>query len=245
MVGKSAVEDVLEQLRQEIVEHYAVGDVLPNERELAERFGVARNTIRETMIHLEAFRLIEKTRRGAKVRKPGFDCMFEAMALHFDRSARTFAEVLDFRRIIETGAAPSMVVEATDDDIARLEEANAGLRRALTAAEAAAADFAFHLNLLRATHNSVLCRLYEAMATPLKFYLEVGKTRAPATETAMEQHAAIIDALRARDVAELTAALHRHFDHSGKVLASHRDEDTPDAPPAAPVSKTSREEFSA
>lgn len=58
MAGQTAVEDLREMLRQEIVERMQIGDLLPNERELAERFGVARNTVRETMIHLEALGLI-------------------------------------------------------------------------------------------------------------------------------------------------------------------------------------------
>lgn len=70
MAGQSAVEDIRETLRREIVERMEVGDLLPNERELAERFGVARNTVRETMIHLEAFGLIEKTRRAPASASP-------------------------------------------------------------------------------------------------------------------------------------------------------------------------------
>ncbi|MEH0072499.1 GntR family transcriptional regulator [Pannonibacter sp. Pt2-lr] len=101
MAGLSAVEDIREVLRREIVERMQVGDLLPNERDLAERFGVARNTVRETMIHLEAFGLIEKTRRGAKVRKPDFDPIFSVFAQHFDNSAKTLEDVLNFRRILK------------------------------------------------------------------------------------------------------------------------------------------------
>ncbi|HBU14375.1 MAG TPA: FadR family transcriptional regulator, partial [Gemmobacter sp.] len=39
MAGQSAVEDIREVLRREIVEQMQIGDLLPNERELAERFG--------------------------------------------------------------------------------------------------------------------------------------------------------------------------------------------------------------
>ena len=141
MAGQTAVEDLREVLRQEIVERMQIGDLLPNERELAERFGVARNTVRETMIHLEALGLIEKTRRGARVRQPDFDPIFAAFVQHFDHSAATLRNVLDFRRMVETGAAPFAAGGATPELLARMAEANARMGQAMTASEAAGHDF--------------------------------------------------------------------------------------------------------
>ncbi|MGC9449351.1 FadR/GntR family transcriptional regulator [Cereibacter johrii] len=220
MAGQSAVEDIRETLRREIVERMEVGDLLPNERELAERFGVARNTVRETMIHLEAFGLIEKTRRGARVRQPDFDPIFSVFAQHFDHSGKTLGDVLNFRRIVETGAAPLAVQGATPETLARMAEANERMVRSLTVSASAASDYDFHMAMIEATGNTVLIRMYRVLSVPLKFYLEVGKSRSLETEESNAQHMRIIEALRARDAAELTAALNAHFDHSGAVLAS-------------------------
>ncbi|AXQ95359.1 FCD domain-containing protein [Cereibacter azotoformans] len=220
MAGQSAVEDIRDMLRREIVERMQVGDLLPNERELAERFGVARNTVRETMIHLEAFGLIEKTRRGARVRQPDFDPIFSIFAQYFDHSPKTLADVLNFRRIVETGAAPLAVQGASEATLARMADANARMVRALTVSDAAAHDYDFHMAMIEATGNSVLIRMYRVLSVPLKFYLEVGKSRSPETEESNAQHMRIIEALRARDRAGLMAALNAHFDHSGAVLAS-------------------------
>ncbi|WP_118134949.1 FadR/GntR family transcriptional regulator [Oceanicella sp. SM1341] len=220
MSRKTAVGHVLELLRRDIAEHYAPGDMLPTERELAERYGVARNTMRETMIYLEAYSLIEKTQRGARVRTPGFEPMFEAFTQHFDRSLSAYREVLEFRRIVETGAAPAVAAGITDAELAALEAHNDRMASALTAHDAAEADYAFHLGLVLGARNAVVQRMYQVMSMPLKFYLEVGKTRRPDTERAHEQHARIIAAARARDAAALTEALHSHFSHSGAVLAT-------------------------
>ncbi|WP_339109996.1 FCD domain-containing protein [Thioclava sp. GXIMD4216] len=215
----TTVEGIRDILRQEIAERYEPGDMLPNERELAARFGVSRNTVRETMIHLEAFRLIEKTRRGARVRKADFDMMFAEITQFLDTSPRTFSDVLNFRRISETGAAPLMVCHVTDEILLRIREANRAIGRALTAAEAAEADYRFHMGLVEASGNSVLIHMYEVLAAPLRYYLEVGKSQKLNTDTAQTQHARIIDALAARDADALVAAMGAHFQHSGDVLA--------------------------
>jgi GntR family transcriptional repressor for pyruvate dehydrogenase complex len=216
---KSAVEEIRDILRREIAAEYRPGDLLPNERELAERFDVSRNTIRETMIHLEALTLIEKTKRGARVRAADFDMMFSEVTQFLDTSGRTFTDVLNFRRISETGAVPLMVCHVNDDILSRLRDANRQMVAALTAAEAAEADYRFHLGLVEASGNNVLIHLYRVMSVPLRYYLEVGKSHQHDTETARAQHAEIIAALALRDEIALYGAMNRHFQHSGGVLA--------------------------
>lgn len=217
---KTTVEEVRDVLRQEIAESYKPGDLLPNERELAERFDVSRNTIRETMIHLEALTIIEKTKRGARVRASDFDVMFNELTQFFDTSARTFTDVLNFRRINETGAAPLMVCHVTDELIASIRATNRRMGEALTAGEAAEADYAFHLGLVEAAGNNVLSHMYRVLSVPLKYYLEVGKSQKLDTATAQAQHDRIITALEARDAEALAAAMSDHFQHSAEVLAT-------------------------
>lgn len=219
MAGITAVDEIRETLRREIMENYTVGDYLPTERELAERFGVSRNTIRETIIHLEAFQLVRKTKRGPQVSKPDFDVMFQGFTQFFATSSQTFVDVLNFRRIVESGAVPLIIRNATSEDVEKMDAANRAMGVAMTAAASAEQDYRFHLAMIDAAHNDVLSRMYRVMSVPLRFYLEVGKSHSPATATAAEQHNRIITAVNQRGPEELTAALGAHFDHSGKTLA--------------------------
>ena len=146
--------------------------------------------------------------------------MFNELTQFFDTSARTFTDVLNFRRINETGAAQLMVCHVTDDLIARIRATNRRMGEALTASEAAQADYEFHLGLVEAAGNNVLLHMYRVLAVPLKYYLEVGKPQNLDTATAQTQHDRIIDALEARDAVALAAALSDHFQHSGTVAAA-------------------------
>lgn len=220
MAGISAVQDVRATLRREIIDQYATDDYLPNERELAERFGVARNTIRETMIHLEAFGLIEKTRRGARVCAPNFDPIFEVFTQHFDHSANRMADVLNFRRVVETGAASLCAAGVDAAILERMEEANARMATAPTVGQAAGHDYDFHFALVQAARNDVLTRMYRVMAVALRFYLEIGKSQRHDTDAAFAQHQRIVEALRAGDGPLLATHLNTHFDHSGIVFAA-------------------------
>lgn len=219
MVGTTAVDELRELLRRDIVQNFQPGDMLPNERELAERYSVARNTVRETLIHLEAFGMIEKTRRGARVRKPDFDALFGVFAQYFDSSPQTMGDVLAFRRIVETGAAALAIQNHPPEIIARMEAANARMAGALTVSEAAGHDYDFHFCIVEATGNEVLIRMYRVLSPALRYYLEVGKSHLPETEAAGIQHGRIIDALKARNAARLRQELDSHFEISGRVYA--------------------------
>lgn len=129
------------------------------------------------------------------MRTPDFGVMFQELTQFFDTSARSFTDVLNFRRINETGAAPLMVCHATDGQIAAIRAANERIGTALTAAEAAQADYDFHYGLVLAANNEVLKRMYDVLATPLRYYLEVGKTQKQDTDKSMADHDRIIDAL--------------------------------------------------
>ena len=67
-----AAEQVAESIRDTIVDgRLGAGDALPSERDLAGRFGVNRSTIREAMLRLEAWGLVE-IRQGGVTRVRDF-----------------------------------------------------------------------------------------------------------------------------------------------------------------------------
>lgn len=210
----SAVQHVLDVLKKEIQTSYKLGDILPTERELAERFGVGRNTVREAVIFLEAYQLVEKTQRGARVRKPSFEPMFHLVEDSFDASSKTAKDVLDFRRIVEFGCLSAIVDNATEEDFLAMDRANDRMDAARTVREAAQADHDFHAALLHSARNEVLSQLYTVMSPTLIYYLEIGKSNSAFNDLSTAQHRAIVQALRERSVAQAQSAVRAHFTHS-------------------------------
>ncbi|WP_322996207.1 FadR/GntR family transcriptional regulator [Castellaniella sp.] len=213
----SAVQYVLDILKKEIQSQYSPGDILPKERELAERFDVSRNTVREAMIFLEAYQLVEKTQRGARVREPSFEPMFHIFSDAFGPSSKTAQDVLSFRCIVEHGVLSDVIAHAKEADIQAMEAAIERMDRARTVREAAQADHDFHAAMVFASDNHVLQQLYKIMAETLIYYLEIGKSNADHNVKASAQHRAIVDALRARSLPAMQAAVQGHFQHSDAV----------------------------
>lgn len=218
MTRMSAVQSVVETLRTEIRQDHRPGDLLQNERLIAERLGVGRNTVREALIHLEAFGIIEKTQRGSRVCAPNIGAVFHIMDQYFDRSLKTCLDLLDFRRMIDLGALPQVIERIGDADVAVLEKYVNQVERALTAREAALADYAFHNEIVRISGNGILVKLYTVLSHTLVFYMEIGKSNPINSEKTVEDHRAIISALRDRSLDAAVEAFSKHYDYSGRSV---------------------------
>lgn len=218
MTRTSAVQSVVSTLRSEIPENYKPGDLLQNERDIAERLDVSRNTVREALIHLEAFGIIEKTQRGPRVCAPNIGAVFHVMDQYFDRSPKTCQDLLDFRRIIDLGLLPQALQNATEDDLVLLEKHVSRMERALTAREAAEADYAFHNEIVRVADNRVAMTLYTVLTHTLIFYMEIGKTSRENSERTIEDHRAIVAALRSRNLPDALRALSNHYEYSEQAV---------------------------
>jgi len=214
----TAVQSVVATLRSEIPEHYQPGDLLQNERAIAERLGVSRNTVREALIHLEAFGIVEKTQRGPRVCAPNVGAAFHIMDQYFDRSPKTCQDLLDFRRIIDLGLLPQALENATDDDLARLEKHIVRMERALTARESAEADYAFHKEIVRIADNQVAITLYTVLSHTLIFYMEIGKNSRETSARTITDHRAIVASLRARKLSDALRALSAHYEYSEQTV---------------------------
>lgn len=106
-VFETTVEQLATAIRLGV---FVDGDVLPAERELAERLGVSRNTLREAIAALRDSGLVT-TRRGRGGGTVVTYAAAQATAVPSPgmgsgpRQGAALADALDFRRVVEPGAA--------------------------------------------------------------------------------------------------------------------------------------------
>ena len=127
--GHHAFESCVEQLATSIrLGVYPLGSTLPPERDLAARLHVSRSTLREAMAALRQAGLVETTRgRGGgtvvtlKLRSPSARAAARTSAAR----RQDWLDALDFRRIVEPGAAHLAArVHLTDAARDQLEQAH-------------------------------------------------------------------------------------------------------------------------
>ncbi|WP_022675659.1 FadR/GntR family transcriptional regulator [Novosphingobium sp. B-7] len=204
-------QDVARSLVEELAAgRFPLGTRLPAERELALRFDVSRPTVREAMIALEVQGFVEvRLGSGAYVlRLPN-----EGDRPGFDVSA---FELTEARLLFEGEAAALAATQITDeeltevarlvDDIAQENNDPAGTERA---------DREFHLAIARATRNSAIYnaieQLWDLRQTSPEAALLHSKARTANVKPVVEEHCAVLDALRSRDANAARAAMRAHL----------------------------------
>ncbi|MBI2242656.1 MAG: FadR family transcriptional regulator [Nocardioides sp.] len=201
----------------------ANGDRLPSERDLCQRFGVSRVTVREALRVLEASGLVEirvGARGGAFVASPTKERLGEGLADLMALAPLTPADVTEARAVIEVGILPLVVERATEHDIAGLrhlvdEGYDALSRDAYTMTLSAS----FHVAVAACAHNPAIETLVQSFHRPMLLSLRQAQIVAPAMgRRGTEEHAALVDAIEQRDVAAATAVMTTHLDRTAGLV---------------------------
>jgi len=197
---ESAVRQLVRELRDMIAtEGLRTGDSLPTERELSERFGVARNTVREAIGALRAYGVVDvRPKVGAVLINRHFEAALDAFSFQLTISTETFVDVQGFRQLIEGGLYDQIVPHLSEVLIDELTEINDRMLGAATVEETAAADFAFHHRLVSIAGNKTVRDVYRIMEPVIVKLMETGKAER-GRDIAWESHRQIVVALKARD----------------------------------------------
>ena len=156
--GHHAFETCVEQLALAIrLGVYPVGSALPPERELATRLTVSRATLREAMAALRQAALVETTRGrggGTVVTRGARHPFGRKLSRISSAQRRDWLDALEFRRIVEPGAAYlAAAASLTSDQQDQLEDARTRVSAASRPDEHRQADSRFHLTVASLTRS--------------------------------------------------------------------------------------------
>jgi GntR family transcriptional regulator, transcriptional repressor for pyruvate dehydrogenase complex len=212
--ARSAVERLVLEIRAMIdSEVLRVGDALPSERELCERFATSRNTVREAMRMLKAYGVVDvRPKVGATIIDNRMARALDLFSFNtIEISRKSFADIQGFRTLIEVNSVDAMFDKVTDEHLDALNAANSAMGNAETIAAASEADFNFHIGLVTILDNAALIEIYRIMKPVIIRIMENGKSRHDFRTSTVEQHNAVVEALKARDRISYQYALQLHL----------------------------------
>ncbi|MCH2095227.1 MAG: FCD domain-containing protein [Rhodobacteraceae bacterium] len=206
------------------------GERLPSERELSERLGVSRPSLRESIAELQNSGLLT-ARAGAGVFVSDVlgSAFSEALVTLFSKHDEAVFDYLSFRRDMEGLAAERAAVHGTPTDLKVIQAIFQKMEAAhpkRNPTDEARLDAEFHLAIIEASHNVIMLHMLRSMYQLLRegvFYNRQVMFKQRTTRgTLLEQHRAINTALQARDPKAARAAVEAHLGYVETALAQNR-----------------------
>lgn len=197
--GQGAYDRLIEEIR--------AGSLLPGTRlretDLATRLGISRTPVREALRRLEADGLVSHLpRQGATLRSLSYS---------------EVTELYEMRTVLEGTAARLAARAASDIEIDALSDLNAELAQTGPGEQARDLNRQFHLVLLDAAKNRFLLKSMSALRRTMMILGPTTLIAPERAQVAVEEHARVLDALRARDGVAAEAAMRAHIEAAHRV----------------------------
>lgn len=186
-------DQIADQLRSDIISGELAPGAKLNEQGLATRFGVSRGPIRDVLLQL--------TKEGLLVTRSNVGASVAEML-----SPKMQPLMVNIRRRIETYAAKQLKGQMTDEDFASLDFILDEFQSAFESGDFTAvtkADIEFHKYLVEKAGGQELVNLWY----PVVLRMRMNYKRIDTPAHGLDEHRAIVDALRDDDIKRATAAL--------------------------------------
>jgi GntR family transcriptional regulator, transcriptional repressor for pyruvate dehydrogenase complex len=209
------------------------GERLPSERELSERLGVSRPSLRDAVAELQEKGLLTtKAGAGIYVANVLGSAFSDALVNLFANHREAVADYVSFRKDLEGLAAERAARHASDTDLRVVQtifDKMEAAHQKRDPSDEARLDADFHLSIIEASHNVVMLHMMRSMYQLLQqgvFYNRQTMFKQRTTrEMLLDQHRAINDALQNRDPGGARAAVEAHLSYVAQSLSDqHRAE---------------------
>jgi GntR family transcriptional repressor for pyruvate dehydrogenase complex len=221
---KEVISQILEMIKSE---EWKQGERIPGEIELAGKFAVSRNCVREALKALGHAGILES--------KPGLGTFLARDALRsiqtkelgqFLRDDTSLAELMEARLIIEPQLVKIAAERATEEDMARLE---AAVKRAMQAVKtntySVQIGLEFHMLLAQIAGNRVITRLFNSIAEELQVQrsiLILSHMNKEGFLRELREHSTILACIKRRDGERAAELLAAHLRTAMRVLTEAR-----------------------
>jgi GntR family transcriptional repressor for pyruvate dehydrogenase complex len=210
-------EQVLDRLRAHVAEKgLGAGDRLPSERDLADRLGISRASVKQALVVLEVQGLIDIRHGGGAYLTT--DRLEAAPVEELVERRRRLPEVLEAREALETKLAELAALRRTKADVEAIEDALAYMGAEIKRGEhGIEGDRRFHEAVTAAARSDLLAEFMRSISAQIAESRTESLRQPGRPSRSLTQHHKIAQAIRMSDPKAAAAAMRRHVQTVSKV----------------------------
>lgn len=192
------------------------GAEIPNEMELALKYDVGRNVVREAISRLRMLGIIEsRKRRGMIVVEPNVMYGFQKVLNPHTLSRETVLDLLSMRVSLEIGSARIIINNITDEDIEELKEIVSRESKIKSPKVDIETERKFHSKIYQVAGNKVMLDFLNLLIPVFKFvnenFADFDKFNKISGKNRIVRHKDLVTYLEARDVEGYQKAVEDHL----------------------------------
>lgn len=215
-ISSFIVENVITNINDGVLR---AGDTLPTEMDLAESYGVSRNTVREALRVLETYGVVETShRKQPRIVDNNLEASIGIATIQFSGNKSRYREIQQIRKLMELGLVESIASRVTNEHIHHLQMINDKISKSESIANLAKLDFEFHTYLVSLAGNSIVEAIYSSLSATIIHILELGKNLESGINEAREGHEKIISSLKSGQTDVIYSTMSEHFNFVAEIL---------------------------
>jgi len=217
-VTKKSISD---EIVQQLINLIANGDLkpgsrLPSERELCERFGAGRSSVREALRCLSIVGVLNaRVAEGTSVAPDGEKFLRTLVQWRLVTELHDIENLMEVRIALESVTVAQVASKGLKSDLVTLLELMKKMEAAVNNEERfATLDLEFHIALARASENTLLFDLISMIRGQLMNALSRVLPLPNAMPLSLAEHARIVKAIKRRDPQASSAAMQVHLENA-------------------------------
>lgn len=215
LLGSQTEEALMNYILEESIE---IGQKLPNEFELAEKFNVGRSTIREAVKSLTSKGILEVKRGSGTYVISTSTIDTDPLGLSKTTDKYKLAlDLSDVRIMLEPDIAALAAKNITDEEIERIKMLCDDIERLyLEGKNYTQADLEFHNAVAKASKNQVLETLLPIINTAMMTFADISDF--DSKKETVETHRAILNAIIERDCLGAKCSMMMHLTYNRQTI---------------------------
>lgn len=213
---------------------YTKGSKLPAERELAETLGVSRSLLREAIITLEAWGVLESVeRQGIFVVTPFLSDFAESMQFMPFWIEDLLPQVMEMRWLLNVSASEIAAYRRTDEDLRKMQACIDKLKSGHCDTEAGKKESSYweitlHNLYIASAHNVIMERVNEGLSSLIERNTNLSNVIFMSIEDwfdlVVTQHEQLVQAIEEKNARKAKAIMIQHLEDSIKKIEKLSEE---------------------